>query len=265
MHEMNIIIVSATSDIGFELALKWAKQGNNVVGTYRTKNDKVDSLNHSNVRMYKCDLSNSNSIEIFTANIQKWDVLVICPGTMEPVGGFDGVVFSDWKKSIGVNFISQLETLHRLLPKRSSNLKHGPVVIFFAGGGTNSAPVNYSAYTVSKIALIKMTELLDAEIPDTRFSIIGPGWVDTKIHQETLKAGAKAGNSYQQTIQKLKISDDMTPMAKIYDCCNWIINSPRDIISGRNFSVVHDEWGQKNLDDQLKDDANMYKLRRHSN
>ena len=61
-------------------------------------------------------------------------------------------------------------------------------MITFAGGGTNSAPRYNSSYVSSKIALTKSMELLDAEYEDTRFSILGPGWVKTKIHTEMLDA-----------------------------------------------------------------------------
>ena len=37
--------------------------------------------------------------------------------------------------------------------------KKTPTVITWAGGGVNSAPLRYSAYTISKIAQLKMMEL----------------------------------------------------------------------------------------------------------
>jgi NAD(P)-dependent dehydrogenase (short-subunit alcohol dehydrogenase family) len=262
---VNIIIISASSDIGFNLALKWSGQGSKIIGTYRTPSDNVRELKKHKVNVFKCDLNRYESIINFVSKINDWDVLLFCPGTMEPIGPFGFVPFSHWKRSVETNFISQMQVLHNLLSKRNRKFSNGPVVIFFAGGGTNNAPVNYSAYTISKIALIKMVELLDAEISDTRFSIIGPGWVDTKIHRETLKAGVKAGDNYQKTIQKFNNKDGITSMESIIECCNWIIDSPRDVVSGRNFSVVYDKWGEKGLDAKLKADKHMYKLRRHKN
>jgi len=157
-----------------------------------------------------------------------------------------------------------MRLVRKLLPFRNIGNAFGPCVLFFAGGGTNNAVKNYSAYTISKIALIKICELLDAEIPDTRFSIIGPGWVKTKIHDSTLKAGARAGENYKRTLVKLT-GDDCTHMEEILDCCDWIIGSPRKVISGRNFSVVFDKWGTKELEKILLKEADMYKLRRFGN
>ena len=137
--------------------------------------------------------------------------------------------------------------------------------MFFAGGGTNNSVVHYSSYTVSKIGLIKMCDLLDAEIPDTRFAIVGPGWVKTKIHKPTLKAGPKlAGSNYQNTVGKLS-GNECTPMEKIVDCCDWVVNTPCKAVRGRNFSVVFDQWGTKKMEQALEQDPNMYKLRRFKN
>ena len=109
-----------------------------------------------------------------------------------------------------------------------------------------------------------MCELLDAEIPDTRFIILGPGWVRTKIHASTLKAGKLAGANYGKTLEKLA-GGECTPMDEVLDCCDWLFNTPRRVVGGRNFSVVYDAWGDKRLTDKLKQDKDMYKLRRSGN
>ncbi len=109
-----------------------------------------------------------------------------------------------------------------------------------------------------------MTELLDAEIPDTRFAIVGPGWVKTKIHDATLSAGEKAGDNYQRTIEKLA-GDECTDMNDVLDCCDWLINAPREAVSGRNLSVVFDRWGTDRLTEMLIKNPDMYKLRRYGN
>jgi hypothetical protein len=44
---------------------------------------------------------------------------------------------------------------------------------------------------------------------------------------------------------------------------NWKLSW--QIVSGRNISLVFDNWGDSILDEQLKNDPDMYKLRRHRN
>jgi NAD(P)-dependent dehydrogenase (short-subunit alcohol dehydrogenase family) len=262
------IIISVSSDIGTAICDRWVSEGLNVAGTYRTRTESVDLIHAIGVELVYCDLKEKESIvtacKILTSDYKKWDILVLCPGSQDPVGRFMGTDFDEWELSVKVNFLSQLRIVYELLPARNTESKYGPSVLFFAGGGTNNATVNYSAYTISKIALIKMTELLDAEIQDTRFSIIGPGWVKTKIHDSTLKAGTMAGDNFEKTKNKLA-SDEFTSMDDVLNSCDWIVNSPKEVVSGRNFSTVFDLWGTKELTQKLLNDFNMYKLRRYGN
>ena len=266
--ERKAVVISSSSDIGAAMCRRWVDGGWQVFGTYRTESDVVSNLKSLGVEQVYCDLSDDNSVEkacgeIKTA-VSSWDVLVLCPGSQDPVGSFQDCDFDKWATSISVNFISQMRIVHDLLPYRNPDSKNGACVLFFAGGGTNNATVNYSAYTISKIALIKMCELLDAEVPEVRFTIVGPGWVKTKIHEATLTAKDRAGDNYEKTVSKLS-GEECTPMVDVLDCCDWLIDSPREVMGGRNFSVVFDEWGSDYLAQILRKETNMYKLRRFGN
>jgi hypothetical protein len=54
-------------------------------------------------------------------------------------------------------------------------------------------------------------------------------------------------------------------METVLDCIDWAVKASRDVVSGRNFSVVHDAWGSVLLEDVLRGAKDMYKLRRHGN
>jgi len=262
------IVISASSDIGLAVSRHWLSLGYAVSGTFRTGNADVESLRRAGAHLVHCDVSNRKSIAAACAELMTeaapWDVLMVAPGTQEPVGLFQDCDFDAWETSITVNFTAQMRIVHTLLPVRRMGQEPGPLVLLFAGGGTNNATLNYSAYTLSKIALIKACELLDAEIPDSRFAIVGPGWVKTKIHEATLRAGEKAGTNYARTLEKLG-SDTCVPMVKVIECCDWCVQAPRAVISGRNLSLVFDAWGNPEMDRLLIQDPDMYKLRRHGN
>lgn len=266
--EQTAIIIASSSDIGSAMARRWRKKAWNVFGTYRKKSNTTAELSEIGVELIHCDLSDNSSVQKACFELRNlcplWDNLILSAGSQEPIGSFISCNFDDWADSIQVNFTSQLRIVKELLPNRSTNNILGPCVLFFAGGGTNNATVNYSAYTISKIALIKMCELLDAEILDTRFAIVGPGWVKTKIHEATIKAGIRAGENYEKTKYKLS-SNECTSMNEVLDCCDWLINSSREGISGRNFSVAFDMWGKQELSEKLVSDFDMYKLRRKGN
>ncbi|MEI7682433.1 MAG: SDR family oxidoreductase [Betaproteobacteria bacterium] len=262
------IIVSISSDIGAALARRWLARGWAVSGTYRTRSAATDQLAEAGAKLVACDAGERGAVEAGCTELNRlcpaWDVLVVASGTTEPIGPFAATDFDEWAQSIEVNFTSQMRITHRLLPSRRTDAPTAPCVVYFAGGGTNNATTNYSAYTVSKLALIKMCELLDAEMPGLRFAILGPGWVNTKIHHETLRAGERAGANLARTRHKLE-RGDFTRMQDVLDCCDWLVASSREEIGGRNFSVAHDPWNSAQLSEALLSDPELYKLRRAGN
>lgn len=259
------VIISASSDIGSALSQRLLDKGMRVFGTYRTYSQKVGQLKERGMQLVYCDLAKRHSILSACTALRDlctpWDILVMCPGVQDPICPFVETEFGLWEESIMVNFLGQLRVVRELLPVRCLNSDMEPVVLFFAGGGPNKATVNYSAYAISKVALIKMTELLDAEMPDTRFVIVNPGWVKTKAHEYMLRSGARSGEDYRRTLEKFA-KDDWTPMEKVVDCCEWLIQSPCKLVGGRYFGVMFDDWGAEALNKRLLEDPDLCKLRR---
>lgn len=262
----NIFIQSISSDIGINLAQHWIGKGHKVFGTYRTMNENLNQLVEEGLDIVRCDLTDMDSIKNCVQWISSrpvWDVTILGAGVQDPIGPFITNDFDEWEQSVCQNFTSQFRLIHGILNRRNLGGKHPPVVLMFAGGGTNNATTRYSAYTISKIACIKMCELLDAEIQDTVFTIVGPGWVKTKIHESTLAAKDKAGDNYSKTVSMLN-EDRCFPMEKVVDCCDWLINADRSLVGGRNFSAANDPWGDEKIQ-CITQDANNFKLRRFGN
>lgn len=264
----NIFILGIGSDIGIALARYYLNQGDQVFGTYRSSNSIKSISVIKNIRLFKCDLANKSGIRKCVVKYKTlgkpWDIFISCVGIMEPIGNFFKVNFEEWEKSVIVNSIAQLRFLHELYPyRRKNSLNHA---VFFAGGGTNNPFTNYSAYCVSKIMLIKMCELLDDENKNLNAFIVGPGWVRTKIHAQTLKSSLTGAN-YGRTKQFLESDIPGTDYRDIFDCINWCINQGRQVAGGRNFSVVHDAWKKngRTLARRLRADTNKFKLRRFKN
>ena len=260
-----VLILGINADIGKSIATFFLNDGYRVIGTYRKKKP---IFNSQNVELFKCDITNSINIKTLTEKLKKkkikWDYIFSSIGTTEPIGKFFETKFDNWKKSVNINFISQLEAIHSLYKIRSQKKNS---IILMAGGGTNGPFTNYSAYCVAKIALIKMCELIDDEYKNINTFIIGPGFTKTKGHLETIKAGKKAGKNYQRVKKFLSSKNEGTSFLDIYNCISWGIKQGKKTVSGRNFSVVHDDWKSqpKSLQKKLKKNVAMYKLRRYLN
>lgn len=258
------LILSVSSDIGAALAHRRREQGGRVLGTFRTVSEDVRALERSGVTLVEADFADEVSVaracEALRREADRWDELIVAPGTLEPVGLFLDVDFAAWERSLAINLVGPLQAVHALLPARGRDA----LVVFFAGGGTQGATRRVSAYTLAKIALIKTTELLQAEIPDARFCILGPGWVKTKIHQETLRAGARAGDAYAATRDRLS-RDHFVPMQDVLDCIDWVASQPVEVVGGRNFSVAHDPWRDPAYADWIRAHPDRGRLRRSGN
>jgi len=260
------VVISGSADLGMAAIDNWVNRGWSVTATFRRPSPKVEDLRRRGVRFEQLDLADGKAVTAFCKRRDEfgpWDVLMSCPATMEPVAAFLDCDFAEWEASVTLNFTRQMQALHAFLPTRRRGGEM-PLVILWAGPGTNNAPLNYTAEIAAKIAQIKMCELLDAEIPDCRFVIVGPGWVKTKIHEETLRAGAAAGTNLKRTQQKMA-SNECTPIERVVEFLDWCQTQPKSVLGGRNFSVVHDIWGQPKLSAKLAATPDAFKLRRWLN
>lgn len=259
------VILGVTADIGRELTNRLVHDGWQVIGIGRTveRLDKVKEI--PGFHFIPCELTDRESIFSATEALKQigteWDLFISCAGTMEPIGPFFSLDFNEWENSVITNMTAQLRVLHASWPFR----RRWRVVdvMFMAGGGTNNSFPNYSAYCVSKIALIKMCELIDDEENGVNAFIIGPGFVHTRIHEETLRAGAAAGQGLERTRDFLTTPG--TSFDDIYAHMLWCMSAGRRVAGGRNFSTVHDLWrdGGKVLLESLPNNPDAYKLRRH--
>jgi short-subunit dehydrogenase len=257
-------IAGLSSDIGRELARRLTAEGVAVAGTRRANGVGVEG-----VQAIDCDIASDQSLSSVPAAYGRigappWDLYVSSIGTLEPIGSFFNVDTNEWRRSVEVNCLRQLELLKGIYPFRNKDMAH---VAFFAGAGTNGPAPAYSAYSASKIFLIKMCELLHDENRDLNCFIIGPGIVRTKIHSQTLDAGERAGSNFKRIRGFIHSDDPGVGHDRIYECLTWCVKAGRDAVGGRNISLVGDAWSARGpeLADVLRGHPDAFRLRRHAN
>ena len=118
---------------------------------------------------------------------------------------------------------------------------------------------------IGNIRLIKSFELLENEINNIKFSILGPGWVQTKIHFQTINAKDSAGEHFNKTLEMIKNPNRFNPMENVIKDVLKIISLLKDLAGVRNFSLVNDDLSIENLKKLKKIDNEFYKLRRNLN
>jgi len=256
------IIAGHDSELGSLVAATLLEQHWKIIGTSRRM---FDSEFDSSKNLYYCDFIDRSSISQATKSIIEanpdWDLLVLSVGILDPLGLATDVNFDDWEASIKVNFINQFYFIREIirLTKENSAIKRR--VLTFAGSGTNSAPKNYSAYTLSKIALIKSMELLAAENPSYCFISLGTGWMKSKIHDQTILAGEELGDAYYETLRR-QTQNDFGKPEDLQKFIGWVLEQPTELISGRNFSLQGDDWEGNDFLVTMNQSQDSYKLRR---
>lgn len=255
------LIAGIDSAIG-ELIAKFLVGGAwKVLGTSR-RDETIEKTSNS----FFCDFSDKKSIDECASTIIKksheLDLLVIAVGLLEPIGKYREIDFEKWEEGFYVNCIGPLRFISKLLPCLRN--QKNSMVLTFAGGGINSSPERYSSYMLSKVALTKSMELLSVEEPEIRFISLGTGWINTPIHNQTIRAGELAGVVGPETNRRLQ-SNDFVDINEILKFVAWAYKEAPHDISGRNFSLKNDRWSSPELNEKLKEDSDMYKLRRYGN
>jgi NAD(P)-dependent dehydrogenase (short-subunit alcohol dehydrogenase family) len=262
------VILGITSDIGRELALRLELDGWQLVGTYRGNVNRKRRLGKT-WTLIPCELASPASVRRAAAAFHErkisWDLLIVAAGTEEPIGDFFDCDAKEWERGFTINALAPLRLLREIYGLRRARRQCS--VALFSGSGTNNAAPAYSAYCASKILLIKMAELLDAECRRTNFFVIGPGIVRTKIHQQTLVSPKKSGANYKKVVDFLRSATPGTSHDEIYRCLTWCVAAGKAVVGGRNVALVNDGWrdGGAQLASALRDDVDLYKLRRHGN
>jgi NAD(P)-dependent dehydrogenase (short-subunit alcohol dehydrogenase family) len=262
-HAKTAVVLGISADIGIALATRLLADGWSVIGLSRSDDRLTSMADHPRFHFQPCDPADPTSCAAAVARLPalgaSWRLFISCIGSMEPIGKFFDLDFEAWEASFRLNSTAQLRVLHGLWPHREAE---GEVhVMLLAGGGTNGPMTNYSAYCAAKIALIKMCELIDDEEAGVNAFIIGPGFVQTRIHEETLRAGAAAGVGLDKT--RAFLATPGSSHDDIYAHMTWCIAQGRAVAGGRNFSTVHDPWRDGGaLAADLKLDPDAFRLRR---
>jgi NADP-dependent 3-hydroxy acid dehydrogenase YdfG len=260
----HILIIGTSSGIGNELLKLYVNEGCVVTASSSNK-DFIDEFKQSKteLELFYCDLLDSKSCNNFIRELilkerTDFDIIIVSIGSMEPIDTISNINFDEMFKSFKINLFSPLEIVRDVLKITTTN--RSVTTIFFGGGGVNSAFPNHSSYSLSKIALLKAVEILDSESDIHNFVCLGPGFVKTPIHAQSLQAGPiRSGHNYKKLLELLKT--DGTPIMQIKECIDWCHDVGKNMVGGRNIDVRDRYWLNTDIVKRLQDDKDLLKLR----
>ena len=275
LQSKKIIITGGSMGIGLAVAKECALNGAVVIIAARNRIDleranyEINKLSESNHLSYSLDVSDFNSVKEFAEWLKskkiKVDGLVNCAGILGPIGKTTDVDMKKFTEAINVNLLGTIYMCHIFFSLFNKD-KNKKIVNFSGGGGASPCP-NYSAYASSKAAIIRFTENLALELAEEKFDIncVAPGFVITRLHQQTLLAGSEtAGNSFYDNTNK-QIEEGGVPPEIAAELCSFLLSDYSDGITGKFISAPWDSWKEKDFQIKLREEKDFATLRRIDN
>jgi len=217
---------------------------------------------------YSCNVSDEAQVKEFVSQVQSRtssvDGLVSCAGGFGPIGPLLRTDSRKWMQTLDINLFGTYLMVKHVVPLMRRERR--PVIVNFAGGGAFNALANYSAYAVSKAAVVRLTETLAVELAEAgiRVNAVAPGFVATEIHEATLAAGpALAGEQqFQDTVRRLQTG--AVSMSIPVACVRFLLSERAGELTGKTISASFDPWDTPEFEKNLGriNSSDLYTMRR---
>ena len=244
------IITGGSGGIGKAIAAAFAREGSSLVLVSRTgtelENTRRELTNsHSKVEIYRADVSREEAVEgLLNYTLDKFgtvDILVNCAGIQGPIGLITDIDEKEWFDTIKINLYGTFLCIKAVLPIMMD--KRSGKILNFSGGGAVSPRPRFSAYGTSKAGVVRLTETLAGELKEYNIGVhaIAPGAVNTKMLEQVLAAGEKAGREEMAKALKQKREGGVPP-PKVAELAVFLASGRSDGLSGRLISLPWDNW-----------------------
>jgi NAD(P)-dependent dehydrogenase (short-subunit alcohol dehydrogenase family) len=259
-----ILVTGGSLGIGLEVSRELARRGARVIVAARGIDaieaaiDALDGTGHEGISL---DVSDPRAWQEAAVGIDAGGGLhglATAAGVLGPIGALEDVRAADLTETIAINLLGTVLALQFALPRlRASG---GRAVTFSGGGGTSPLP-RYDAYAVSKAAVVRLTENVAAD-GEIEINAVAPGFVATRMHDGTLRAGPEAAGQsyYERTCEQLRAGG--FPASEAAELVAFLIGPGAAGITGRLISAQWDPWREEDFRGRLRNDSDLAKLRR---
>lgn len=244
------VVAGAGRGIGRAIALAFAREGASLVLVARTRSEidvvcaECRSLG-AIAEAVNADVANEGQVVAAMEAADRLgplDVLVNAAGVYGPIGPTWEIDVDAWRAAIDVNlggtFLLCREALSRMV-------KAGSGAVILLGGGGATAPLpRLSAYAASKAGAARLAETLAEETRELgiRINVIAPGLVDTRLQDEVIAAGARAGALFGQVKDARETGAGTVPPDVAADLAVFLASDESGPLTGKLISAPHDSW-----------------------
>jgi NAD(P)-dependent dehydrogenase (short-subunit alcohol dehydrogenase family) len=261
LEGQRVAVIGASGGIGNAIALELEAQGAHVLVTSR--GTRPDNTNGPYVAL---DLADVEAPELLANTAREelggLDALVNATGGLGEIGPTRSIDPNKLTERFALGPVAALGLI-----QACANLlddSPNPSVVLFSGGGATDAFPRYSAYSLEKVAMVRLMENLAVEEPQWKVNAIAPGFVATGIHEPTLRAGLDSAGDYFHETQRRLDSASVSPSLAA-ELCAFLVSPTSFGISGRLISAAWDPWSELAGQNELRESTSFGRLRRIDN
>jgi NAD(P)-dependent dehydrogenase (short-subunit alcohol dehydrogenase family) len=169
------------------------------------------------------------------------DILINNAGMLGPLGPLVDNPVEEWLQTVQVNLGSVFLLLHAVLPTMIRQ-RYGKIINLSGGGAAYGRP-NFTAYGVSKAAVVRLTESVAGEVREYGIDVnaMAPGAVNTGMLRQVLEAGERVGDSAHSDALK-QLDTGGVPVDTPAQLALFLASPASDGLTGRLISSIHDNW-----------------------
>ncbi len=206
MQKQKILITGVSSGLGHALAEAYLNAGSTVYGCSRRS---PDDLIAKGLQFESIDLTDAEAgaiaFEKWIGGIEAWDLVILNAGKLGEIRDLAETPLADLRETMEINTWSNKWLLDALFAQ-SETIRQ---VIAVSSGASRSGNRGWNGYGISKAALNMLVQLYAAEQPETHFTSLAPGLVDTAMQDYLTKEADSERFSTIQRLREAKGTDDM--------------------------------------------------------
>ena len=178
-----VLVTGASRGLGLEVARHFARAGTNVAmtardaGALREAGKTVAGDRASTTQKirsdYFIDLGDPSQVDALAAAVLRdfdgVDVLVNNASVQGPIGPLETTDFAAWRRVFDVNLFAAARLSQLLIP--SMRRRGWGKIVNVSGGGATGPRPDFSAYALSKVAIVRLTETLAVELQGERIDV----------------------------------------------------------------------------------------------
>jgi NAD(P)-dependent dehydrogenase (short-subunit alcohol dehydrogenase family) len=240
-----VLVTGGSTGIGLAVARRLADGGARltlIARDHGNLQEAVRELPGDGHRAHPLDVTDQAGWSAFAAALGELDGLVCAAAVLGPIGPPGSYAPEAFARTIEVNLMGTLLAIHHCLPVLRAS--RGAIVLFSGGGATAPLP-RYDAYAASKAAVVRLAENMADDLlqAGVRINCVAPGFVATRMHEDTLAAGAEmvGADYYRRT--RAQLESGGVPAAEAAELTCLLLEDETQIpFAGKLISAQWDPW-----------------------